>query len=82
LLQHRKGSSNTFRLLDLLFENPFTTVPGVARRLTVTHAGAQGIVDRLVEGGILAQVPDTWPRLYVARDLLTAIDSPIDETER
>lgn len=77
LLQSRKESANALRLLDSLFENPYTTAPRVAAILKVTHAGAQGILTRLVRGGILTQVPGGWPRLYIAGELLEAIEAPV-----
>ncbi len=77
LLQSRKESANAFRLLDLLFTNPFVTAPRTARELSVTPAGAQGILNRLVAAGVLRQLPAHWPRLYVAEELLRAIETPL-----
>jgi Fic family protein len=77
LLQTRKESANAFRLLDLLLENPYTTAPRAAAQLSVTHAGAQGILNRFVKAAILSDVPRTWPRLYAALDLLETIESPV-----
>lgn len=76
-LQTRKESVNAFRLLDLLLENPYTTAPRAAAQLSVTHAGAQGILNRLVQAEILTPVSGMWPRMYAARELLTAIERPV-----
>ncbi len=77
LLQARKESANALQLLDSLFENPYTTASHAASRLGITYAGAQGILNRLVAAGILSKLPSGWPRLYAARELLTAIEAPI-----
>ena len=76
-LQIRKESANAFRLLDLLMENPYTTAPRAAAQLSVTHAGAQGILNRLVQASILTPVTGMWPRMYTAREILAAIDTPV-----
>jgi Fic family protein len=77
VLQTRRESANAFRLLDLLMENPFTTAPRAAAQLGVTHAGAQGILNRLVRAEILVPVPGMWPRMYTAREILAAIEAPV-----
>ena len=77
LLQQKKESANAFRLLDSLFANPYITAPGAARALDVTHAGAQGIIDRLITSGVLRPLAGYWPRLYVAEELLRAIEEPL-----
>ena len=45
------------------------TVRGASAQLGVTYQGAQIIIDKLVEAGILEEVPDTRPRAYVAREV-------------
>ena len=77
LLQSKRESANAFRLLDILFANPYVTAPRAADALGVTHAGAQGIVNRLVKAGVLEHISGRWPRLYVARELLRAIEAPV-----
>jgi Fic family protein len=77
LLQSKKESANAFRLLDSLFENPYTTAPRAAELLNVTHAGAQGILARLVSAAVLSPLSGTWPRLFVARGVLESIEGPV-----
>ena len=77
LLQDRRESGNALQLLDELSASPFVTAPVAAHLLGVTNAGARGILSRLAEAGILEEYPDSWPRLYVARELLEAIEAPI-----
>ena len=77
LLQHKRESGNAFRLLDELFANPFLTAPLASHVLSVTSAGARGILERLVEAGVLEEVSGTWPKFYVARELLHVIEQPV-----
>jgi Fic family protein len=78
LLQHRRASGNALQLMDNLFASPYMTAPLAAVLLGVTNAGARGILGRLTGAGILGEIPDTWPRLYIARELLGLIEDPID----
>ena len=77
LLQDRRESGNALRLLDELSASPFIHAPYAAHLLGVTNAGARGILGRLADAGILEESPGSWPRLYVARELLDVIEAPI-----
>ena len=77
VLQENRESGNALRLLDELFERPFMTAPRAAELLDITTSGARGILDRLDALGIVELYPDRWPRLYVARELLNAIEEPV-----
>lgn len=76
ILQEGRQTGNAFKLLDVLFLNPFVTAPGVSGALEISHQGAQGLIDRFVKMGILRYITGKWPRLYVASDLLRAIEQP------
>jgi Fic family protein len=55
LLQARKASGNTLRVHELLWRFPIVTVPFLRRELKLTFQGANGIVQRLEELGILQE---------------------------
>ena len=76
-LQEQRASGNVFRLLDELFFNPFMTAPRARQKLGLTYAGARGVLNRLTNIGIVEYVSGAWPRLYVARELLTVIEAPV-----
>ncbi len=76
-LLERHESSNALRLLDQLFAYPFMAVSNVADLLDISHSGARRILDRLVEASIVEYLPDTWPRIYCAIELLNEIESPV-----
>ena len=79
-LQERRESANAMQLLDELFARPFASAPGTASRLGLSNAGARRILERLVDAGIVETVPDSWPRLYVARELLRLVEAPTAES--
>jgi len=72
----RTSSSSVF-LLDLLAENPFWTVNGVARRLGVAYTTAQRAVGALVKLGALAPASAARRgRVFVARAILDILEEP------
>lgn len=74
-LQKSRASANAFRLLDPLFTNPYVTIPSAAEYLGLTYAGAQGVVQRLSQAGILTKDSGRWrPTLFVARELLNVLE--------
>lgn len=66
------------RLVDLLFTQPFITIPNAARFLGQTYAAAQNNVEKLVTAGILKERGGrTNPRVFVARKILRLLDEPL-----
>jgi Fic family protein len=73
------GSSSATPLIvvDLLGENPYWTLPGVAQRLGVAYTTAQRAVQRLEEAKILTPLTDAKRnRVYCARDILEVLEEP------
>ena len=73
------GSSSATPLIvvDLLGENPYWTLTGVAQRLGVAYTTAQRAVQRLEEAGILTPLTDAKRnRVYCARDILEVLEEP------
>jgi Fic family protein len=77
LLQEAGASGNALRLLDQLFAYPFMTAPKATQLLGVSRAGARRILERLVEAGIVHLDSGKWPHVYMARELLEAIETPV-----
>lgn len=75
-LQAQRESGATLRIADELFAQPFITAPKASKLLGITNQGARNILDRLTKDGILENVPGSWPRLYVAKELLRVIEAP------
>jgi Fic family protein len=55
LLEGRRASPATLRAHELLWRHPIITVPFIRRELNMTFAGANGVVERLEELGILEE---------------------------
>ena len=70
-------SATPAALVDLLAENPFWTIRGVADRLGVAFTTAQRAVNRLEADGILAPTTDARrDRVYCAGDILDILEEP------
>jgi Fic family protein len=66
-------------LVDLLAENPYWTVRGVAQRLAVAYTTAQRAVQKLEAEGILTPLTDAKrDRVFCARAILEILEQPAD----
>ncbi len=73
-LQKESVSTPVFQLLDMLFLNPFVSLPGVSDYLKITWPTAKAAVDRLVRLGILKEVSGRKrSRIYCAGELLNIL---------
>jgi Fic family protein len=74
----RSASKASVDMLDLLAENPFCSVTGVAKRLGVAFTTAQRAIDRLESAGILSRASGVQRnRVYCARTLLEILEGPL-----
>ena len=78
-LQDRRASTSDLRLVEHLFGSPIITVRGAANVLDMSIAGARGVLNRLESAGLVRHDDRTWPPLYVAHEILAALDDPIDQ---
>ncbi|MFP5248074.1 MAG: hypothetical protein ACLGH0_15375 [Thermoanaerobaculia bacterium] len=60
------------RLVESLFSNPIIRITDAARRLDVTYPTAKADIAKLVELGILSELPNAYPKAYVARPIFDA----------
>jgi len=73
-LQKESISTSVFQLLDMLFLNPFVSLPGISEYLKVTWPTARASVERLVKFGILKEVSGRKRnRVYCAEELLNIL---------
>ena len=66
-------SAHLLKLVDRLFETPVLTVPQVQRELELTYRGAQQLVEKLQDAGIVAPVLNTRPQTFLASAILDII---------
>jgi Fic family protein len=80
---YREQAGNAMRsaggvtLVDTLFEQPAISISDAANRLGVTYAAAKKTIDKLVELEILTEVPDYYPKTYLAVGVLNAARAPV-----
>ena len=76
VLLERRETANALLLLDEIFARPIITAVEAATLIGVTATGARRILERLVQAGVLEELGDEWPRLYIATELLELIEAP------
>jgi len=70
-LQKESAPTPVFGLLDMLFSNPFVSLPGISNYLKITWPTAKSAVDRLAKFGIVQEVSGRKRgRIYCAKELL------------
>jgi Fic family protein len=72
---HRRASTSGSRMygvVEALFNNPFLRIAEVARRFDVTYPTAKADVGRLVKMDLLEELPDIYPKTFVARPIFDA----------
>jgi Fic family protein len=75
-----KVSGHARELVDDLFRTPFVTVPEARLSLGVSSATARKAVRELQEWGMLEELAARrWPRAYIARPILDAIQEPLED---
>ncbi|MFV2035348.1 MAG: Fic family protein [Halocynthiibacter sp.] len=63
-------SSNMIGVVNLLFESPIIQPKVVVRRIGITDAAARNLLRQLTEIGILDEVRQFYPRVWIARELV------------
>jgi len=77
--QRVQDKPKALALVDEVMRSPYVTVAEAQRLLNVTNPTARTAVLTLVEAGLLAKVGDRrWRRLYVARPVLEALETPLE----
>ena len=77
ILHDRKASRNAVELMEILFENPYISIPVAKERLGVSYPTAKGTVDTLVSAGILA--PTDIPhrsKIFAAAEIEASLKMP------
>ncbi|ARM11349.1 MULTISPECIES: Fic family protein [Rhizobium] len=64
-------SSNPLTIIDYLFERPVITVGKAADKLSVTYAAARGTIEKLIELGIVEELPGLYPKAYYSPSIMT-----------
>ena len=76
-LQSARSSALSLKLVDELFNRPMLTVAQARGLLDVTHRAAQQNVRKLVDAGILEEMPGrSYGRIFIAREVLNVLEQP------
>lgn len=67
-------STSIISIVDSLFEVPVISIPEAEQRLGMTYAGASKPINKLVELGILVELPDRYPKTFIAPAILRATE--------
>ncbi len=68
-LHEAGGSVRLSRIVEDIFDSPFVRVTDLVRQLEVTYPTAKADAGRLVDVGILSELPDMTPKTYYAPEV-------------
>lgn len=63
-------SQNFGSMVDSFFNSYAMTVPTAASALGITYPAAKKILERLAEAGILREIPDHYPKIFYAPEIM------------
>jgi Fic family protein len=67
-------------LVDELFRSPYVTIAGAAQVLGVSTPTAKRAMDKLLDAEILEDMGErAWRRVFVAPEIMRAIETPLEE---
>lgn len=78
-LQQGGAAGRLLQVVDMMFAQPFVSIPEIAAKLHVSYPTAQRYVQQIVGFGLLREVTGkARNRLYRADEILEAIERPLD----
>lgn len=73
-LRAARARDSAVRIMELFFQSPILTIPRVAELVRLSYPAAQNNMERLVEAGIVDEVPNSsHPRRYRAQAILAVV---------
>ena len=63
------GHVRLTEIIQGIFTSPFVRVAQLAKRLDVTYPTAKSDIDRLVQAGVLHELPNVTPKTFYAPDV-------------
>lgn len=70
-IQQKRPSNYTFKLLDEIFKNPYTSIPRAAEKLKTSFHTAKAAIEKLKGAKILIEITDKLRgKIYCAKELL------------
>lgn len=74
-----RGDVRLRPIVDLLFQTPVLRITELAGQLGVAYPTAQKDVEKLIQAGILAELPDAYPKTYYAPEIFAIAYEGLDE---
>jgi len=72
------GSLRLGQIVESLFQSPYVRVADLPQRLNVTYPTARADINRLVQAGILSELPNVSPKTFYAREIFNVAYEDIE----
>ena len=77
VLEQRGASISALHLIEVMFAQPIITIRAASESLGMSISGARGVLNQLVSAGLVRHDGQTWPRLYVADEIMAVLQEPV-----
>jgi Fic family protein len=75
------ASPRTYPIIESLFTDPIINIPVIAEKHNVRYPTAKMDIDRLIDAGILKEIPESYPKTFFAPDVMVAAYGSSEELE-
>lgn len=72
------GSTRLVQIIDMLFDSPFVQITDVRDRLGITYPTAKSDLERLEKSGIVTELKDFQPKVFVAHEVFDIAYDDLD----
>jgi len=75
------GATRLHQILVDVFHTPFVRIADLTQKLEVSYPTAKADVDRLVQAGVLRELPGLYPRTFFAPEVFDIAYESLDDLE-
>jgi Fic family protein len=73
------GATRLHQILDGVFHTPFVRIADLTQKLKVSYPTAKADVDRLVQAGVLQELPGLYPKTFFAPEVYNVAYDALDD---
>lgn len=75
------GATRLHQILEDVFHTPFVRIADLTQKLDVSYPTAKADVDRLVQAGVLRELPGLYPKTFFAPEVFDIAYESLDDLE-
>jgi hypothetical protein len=73
------GATRLHQILDGVLHTPFVRISDLTQKLSVSYPTAKADVERLVQAGVLKELPGSYPKTFYAPEVYNVAYEALDD---